>query len=81
VSNAIAAGAHHIQVSAFTSGDRCSLVIDDDGIGVGTADGYAAGSGLGLMLSRRVASRFGGALELKPGALGGTRATLEVGEA
>jgi len=80
VSNAVAAGAQQIHLSAVTSGDSCTLVVAD-GVGVGAADGYATGSGLGLTLCRRVASRFGGALELKPRPHGGTRATLVVGEA
>jgi signal transduction histidine kinase len=77
--NAVAAGAAHIHVSAFSSVARWTLVIDDDGAGVDAADRYVAGSRLGLALCRRLVARFGGSLELTPRAVGGTRATLEIG--
>jgi signal transduction histidine kinase len=52
------------------------LLVDDDGVGLEDVAGYAGGSGIGLSLSRRIASRFGGVLELAPRSTGGTRATL-----
>jgi signal transduction histidine kinase len=76
LANAVAAGARQIHVSAVASDARSILVVDDDGFGLGPTGGYAAGSGLGFMLCRRVAARFGGVLELKPRVQGGTRATL-----
>jgi signal transduction histidine kinase len=77
LSNAVAAGATHVHVTA----DRSSrLHVDDDGVGLARADRYAAGSGLGLSLCRRIAARFGGVIELTPGVDGGTRATLEFAE-
>jgi len=76
VANAVAAGAHRIRVSMTTAEDRLLLVVDDDGVGLDAASGYAAGSRLGLSLCRRLVARFGGALELKPRARGGTRATV-----
>lgn len=76
VANAIAAKARHIRVSASAAPHRSLLVVDDDGVGVGAPNSYAAGSGLGLGLCRRLASRLGGALELEPSATGGTCATL-----
>src|SRR5262249_2872589 len=79
--NAIAAGAHTIQVSVDGSPRTSRLVVDDDGIGLGKVHGYRAGSGLGLGLSRHIARRFGGAIELAPRPGGGTRATLELPEA
>jgi signal transduction histidine kinase len=57
------------------------LLVDDDGVGPAASDLYAAGSGLGLSLCRRIAARFGGVLELDARASGGTRATLEFAEA
>ncbi len=57
------------------------LLVDDDGVGLAEVDRYAAGSGLGLSLCRRIAARFGGVLELAPRPSGGTRATLEFVEA
>ena len=55
-----------------------SLTFDDDGVGVAEAKGYVEGSRLGLSLCRRLAGRFGGALELAPRAVGGTRASVVV---
>jgi signal transduction histidine kinase len=80
LSNAAAAGAHHVQVAAFQSSGSRRLLVDDDGVGLEEVDRYAAGSGLGLSLSRRMAGRFGGVLELAPNPAGGTRAILEFPE-
>ena len=77
LSNAVAAGAHHVHVAAVQSSHSWRLSVDDDGVGLGEVDRYAAGSGLGLSLSRRIAGRFGGVIELAPHPSGGTRAILE----
>jgi signal transduction histidine kinase len=79
IANAVAAGAVHIYVSALSSVASGTLVVDDDGAGIDAGDRYVAGSGLGLVLCRRLVARFGGSLELKPRPLGGTRATLVIG--
>jgi signal transduction histidine kinase len=76
LANAVAAGAERICVSAAARGDRRVLVVDDDGVGLGATDRYATGGHLGFALSRRLVARFGGVLELKPRAGGGTRAVL-----
>ena len=76
LANAIAAGAHRVHVSLLGRGDRRALVVDDDGVGLGLTDGYATGAGLGVALCRRLLSRLGGLLELKPRAVGGTRALI-----
>jgi len=81
LSNAAAAGAEHVHVSAARSPRSWRLVVDDDGVGLGGAQHYAAGSGLGLSLCRRIAARFDGVLELAARPGGGTRATLELVEA
>lgn len=81
LSNAAAAGAEHVHVSAGRSARSWRLVVDDDGVGLAAPHHYAAGSGLGLSLCRRIAARFGGVLELAPRPSGGTRATLELAEA
>jgi signal transduction histidine kinase len=81
LSNAVAAGARHVDVTAVRTRRSLRLLVDDDGVGLADVHRYAAGSGLGLSLSRRIASRFGGALELTPRPSGGTRATLEFAEA
>ena len=81
LSNAVAAGAHHVHVAAVRSSHSWRLSVDDDGVGLAEVDRYAAGSGLGLSLSRRIAGRFGGVLELAPHPSGGTRAMLEFPEA
>jgi signal transduction histidine kinase len=78
VANAVAAGARHIHVGAVASAASWRLVVDDDGVGVAGAEGYVEGSRLGLSLCHRLASRFGGTLELTPRALGGTRASVVV---
>jgi len=81
LANAVAAGAVHIHVTATHSPSGTRLHVDDDGVGLAAVDSYAAGSGIGLSLSRRIASRFGGVLELSARPCGGTRATLELTEA
>jgi len=81
LANAVAAGAHHVHVTAVRSSRSTRLLVDDDGVGLEAVDRYAAGSGLGLSLSRRIAGRFGGVLELAQRPSGGTRALLEFTEA
>jgi signal transduction histidine kinase len=76
LANAIAAGARCIHVSALAQGDRHALVVDDDGVGPESADGYTPGAQLGLVLCRRLVGRFGGVLELTPRAVRGTRAQI-----
>jgi signal transduction histidine kinase len=80
LANAVAAGARNIHVTVVQSSRSWRLLVDDDGVGLGDVDRYAAGSGLGLSLCRRIAARFGGALELAPRPSGGTRATLALSE-
>jgi nitrate/nitrite-specific signal transduction histidine kinase len=75
LTNALSAGAKHVQVSSL---DSFSLVVDDDGVGL-SATGYASGSGLGLELCRRIAGTFGARIELTPRRHGGTRAMLSFG--
>jgi signal transduction histidine kinase len=77
LSNAVAAGARHVHVAAERSCGSFHLLVDDDGSGLVDTDRYASGSGLGLALSRRIARRFGGRLQLAAHPSGGTRATLE----
>ncbi len=76
LANAVAAGADQIHVSALARGDQRILVIDDDGVGVDSASGYATGAQLGLRMCRRLVERCGGMLELRPRAVGGTRAVI-----
>jgi signal transduction histidine kinase len=81
LSNAVAAGAGHVEVTAARSSFSSCLLVDDDGVGLAAVDRYNAGNGLGLSLCRRIAARFGGALELVGRPSGGTRATLTFTEA
>ena len=81
LSNAVAAGTGHVHVTAVRSSLSWRLLVDDDGVGLAAADRYNAGSGLGLSLCRRIAARFGGALDLAALPSGGTRATVELAEA
>jgi signal transduction histidine kinase len=76
LANAVAADARHIHVSALAHADRRALVVDDDGVGLGSSTGYAAGAQLGVALCRRLVARFGGVIELKPRAVRGTRAVI-----
>jgi signal transduction histidine kinase len=76
LANAIAAGAERIHISALARGGQRILVVDDDGIGLASADRYATGAQLGLRLCRRLAERCGCVLELRPRAVRGTRAVI-----
>ena len=76
LANAVAAGAERIHVSALAHGGQHILVIDDDGVGLASANDYATGSQLGLRLCRRLVERCGCVLELKPRAVRGTRAVI-----
>jgi nitrate/nitrite-specific signal transduction histidine kinase len=74
----VAAGAQHIHVATTASAGSWRLTVEDDGVGLAEAGGYVGGSRLGLSLCRRLVGRFGGALELAPHAVGGTRASVVV---
>jgi signal transduction histidine kinase len=76
IGNAVSAGSKHIRISAVSVEGRWTLLVDDDGVGLGAPSDYATGTRLGFNLSRRLVARLGGALELKPRARGGTRAAL-----
>jgi signal transduction histidine kinase len=76
LANAIAAGAEQIHVSALARGDQRILVVDDDGVGLASTDGYATGAQLGLRMCRRLVERCGCTLELRPRAVRGTRAMI-----
>ena len=76
LANAIAAGADRIHVSALAQGDQRVLVVDDDGVGLASTNGYATGAQLGLRLCRRLVERCGCVLELRPRAVRGTRAVI-----
>jgi signal transduction histidine kinase len=76
IGNALSADARNIHVSAVSAAGRWTLLVDDDGVGLDAATGYAAGTRLGLNLCRRLVARFGGVLELTARPRGGTRATL-----
>ncbi|HEX2293217.1 MAG TPA: HAMP domain-containing sensor histidine kinase [Gaiellaceae bacterium] len=76
ISNAVAARARHVRVSAITGATGSTLVVEDDGIGLAARDRYDAGSRLGLSLCSRLAGRLGGVLELEPRPGGGTCALL-----
>jgi signal transduction histidine kinase len=78
LANAIAAGASNVHISTLAGGERRLLVVDDDGVGLESHDGYATGDRLGLALCRRLVARFGGVIELKPRPAGGTRAVISI---
>jgi signal transduction histidine kinase len=75
LTNALAAGARHVHVATL---DSQTLVVDDDGVGLGD-DEYESGSGIGLELCRRIAGTFGARIELTARPYGGTRAVLTFG--
>jgi signal transduction histidine kinase len=77
LANAAAAQARCVHVSTGRRGDRWSLVVDDDGVGLGGgAENYDNGSGIGLELCRGIAGREGGRIELVSGRCAGTRAIV-----
>jgi signal transduction histidine kinase len=78
LANAAAAGARHIRVSASGGVPNGTLAVDDDGVGVDSRE-YAAGTGLGLALCRRLVERLDGELELRPLPEGGTSCRIVLG--
>jgi signal transduction histidine kinase len=76
LSNAVAAEAVHVRLTAVRSSFSWRLLVDDDGVGLAAVDRYDGGAGLGLSLCRRIAARFGGTVELAARPSGGARATL-----
>jgi signal transduction histidine kinase len=76
LTNALAAGAHHVHVASL---DSQTLVVDDDGVGPGE-ERYESGTGLGLELCRRIARTFGARIDLMSRPHGGARATLAFGD-
>jgi signal transduction histidine kinase len=78
ISNAAAAGAERLHLSAVAHGDSWHVAVDDDGIGIDDPDHtrYASGSRLGFGLCRRIVERADGFLELGRAPAGGARATL-----
>jgi signal transduction histidine kinase len=79
VANATAAGARRIHVWSRVQSDRSVLVVEDDGVGPASSQGYATGTRLGLTLCRRLVARFDGVIELEPRTVGGARAMVIVG--
>ena len=71
VNNALKHGRPQRVVIRLTGGDEPSLTIEDDGIGLG---GWSApeNPGMGLLIMTYRAKMIGGALQLQPGATGGT---------
>jgi signal transduction histidine kinase len=78
LANALAARAGDIHISTLAGGERQMLVVDDDGVGLQSVDGYACGEQLGLALCRRLVARFGGTIELRRRPAGGTRAVISI---
>jgi signal transduction histidine kinase len=74
--NAVAAGATSIRVTTAVGNGCETLIVDDDGCGLGSTASYTAGAGLGLRLCRRLLARFDATLELVPRPVGGTRARI-----
>jgi pimeloyl-ACP methyl ester carboxylesterase len=54
------------------------LVVDDDGVGLDSHDGYVTGDQIGRALCRRLVARFGGVIELQPRSAAGTRGMISV---
>jgi signal transduction histidine kinase len=76
LSNATAAGARSITISATAVGKRPALIVDDDGVGLHATTGYRTGSQRGLTLCRRLIGRFDGRIVLEPHPVKGTRAVV-----
>jgi two-component system, sensor histidine kinase PdtaS len=58
-----------VRVVLEEAGDRLSLSVEDDGVGL--ESGRVQGSGLGLELVRALAQQLGGGLDIKPASQGG----------
>lgn len=88
VHNALRFGREHVAVLLFREGEEVRLEVRDDGPGFGPSlgraaergvrgsDGSGAGFGLGLAIAEAAARRFGGHLELRDDADGGTLAAI-----
>ena len=76
LANAIAAGAERIHISALARAEQHLIVVDDDGVGVESVNGYTTGAQLGLRMCGRLVDRCGCVLELRPRAGRGTRAVI-----
>jgi nitrogen fixation/metabolism regulation signal transduction histidine kinase len=85
--DAVAEGGAWVRVSWSCDGERLRVLVEDDGPGVGSTSSLFVpffttkpnGTGIGLVLSRRIAEAHGGRLELGPRSEGrGCRACVEL---
>ncbi|MCJ2013237.1 sensor histidine kinase [Methylobacterium sp. J-076] len=90
--NAVKFGRGRVELAVEAGAGTCSLRVEDDGPGVGTAEAAAifspfyriegsrnrrtGGSGLGLAIARQIAEAHGGTIAVCPGRLGGACFTL-----
>lgn len=75
LSNAVAARASRVRLTAVAAPESWTVRVDDDGVGL-NSEGYASGCRIGFSLCRGIVERTGGQLELGPAPGGGARATL-----
>src|SRR5262249_20527485 len=78
ISNAASAGARRVRAPTAPSNDSRRFWVAGAGAGLGSTDGYAWGSGVGLGLVRRLVGRHGGSLELIQRPSGGARVLIAI---
>lgn len=73
------AGARHVRVRFFIDRGDLAIAIEDDGVGIGSAQSTGApSSGLGLVTTRERVAALGGTFSIEPREGGGTKLSIRL---